>query len=222
MKVTRHVEYLLRQGRKPKELVELGFPKLVVTRVHKKLREEKAALKGKTPEGTPQVESHLELPALSTGETAQMEQQLAPDRGEPQDSMKPIDELRNLQGLVAAARDFGEYKCDTCPYEKDGICTLWTWPSQGEIPRDIGEPVLGENEKSEWHVRPSPFYCALCTASVEGRLDKVESEVSGNPLSGAKYQITCTGCGSKGYIAAAIKCTKCGRITYWGWWPKKE
>jgi hypothetical protein len=222
MKVTEHVEYLLRQGRKPKELVEFGFPKLVVTRVHKKLRKEKAALKGKVPEGTPQVESHLALPAPATGETARMEQQLAPDRSEPRDSMKPVDELRNLQGLVAAARDFGTYKYDTCPYGKDGICPLWTWPSQSEIPRDIGEPVLGENGKSEWHVRPSPFYCALCTASVEGRLDEVESEVSANPLSGAEYQITCKGCGSRGYIAAAIKCTKCGRETYWGWFPKKE
>ena len=222
MKVTDHVERLLRQGRKSKELVELGFPKSVVTRVRRRLRKEKATLGGRVPERMPRVESHLELLAPSTRETAQMEQQLAPDHGEPQDSMKPVDALRNLRGLVAAARDFGEYKCDTCPYEKDGICTLWTWPSQGEIPRDIGEPVLGENGKSEWHVRPSPFYCALCTACVEGRLDGVESEVHANPLSGAEYQITCNGCGSKGWIAVAIKCTKCGRETYWGWFPKKE
>jgi len=222
MKVTRHVEYLLRQGRKPKELVEFGFPKLVVTRVHKKLRKEKAALKGKVPEGTPQIESHLEPPAPSTGEKAQMEQQLASVRGELQDVIKVVSGLHELEGLASAARDFGTYKRETCRYEKDGICTLWTWPSQGEIPRGIGEPILEENEKPEWHVRPSPLYCALCTASVEGRLDEVESEVSANPLSGAKYQITCKACGSKGYIAAAIKCTKCGRETYWGWFPEKE
>lgn len=40
MKVTEQVEHLLRQGRKPKELVELGFPKSVVTRVRRRLREE--------------------------------------------------------------------------------------------------------------------------------------------------------------------------------------
>ncbi len=34
MKVTEHVEQLLRQGHKPKELEELGFPKRVITRVH--------------------------------------------------------------------------------------------------------------------------------------------------------------------------------------------
>ena len=37
MKVTEHVERLLRQGRKPKELIELGFPKSVVTRVRRQM-----------------------------------------------------------------------------------------------------------------------------------------------------------------------------------------
>ena len=41
MKVTEHVEYLLRQGRDSRELVQLGFPKSVVTRVRKRLKEEK-------------------------------------------------------------------------------------------------------------------------------------------------------------------------------------
>ena len=41
MKTTEHVEYLLRQGRKPKELLELGFPKQVITRVRRELREER-------------------------------------------------------------------------------------------------------------------------------------------------------------------------------------
>lgn len=39
MKVTEHVEHLLRQGKKPNELVELGFPRQVVTRVRRRLRE---------------------------------------------------------------------------------------------------------------------------------------------------------------------------------------
>ena len=43
MKVTQHVEHLLRQGRKPKELVELGLPKQVVTRVRRQLTEEEKA-----------------------------------------------------------------------------------------------------------------------------------------------------------------------------------
>lgn len=43
MKVTDHVEHLLREGRNPKELIELGFPKSVVTKVRRRLRQEKAA-----------------------------------------------------------------------------------------------------------------------------------------------------------------------------------
>jgi len=41
MKVTVHIEKLLREGRKPAELVELGFPKAIVTRVRRQLRQGK-------------------------------------------------------------------------------------------------------------------------------------------------------------------------------------
>lgn len=54
MKTIEHIEFLLRQGRKPKELVELGFPKHLVTRVRRRLKEEKAAKDAKThDEGRP-------------------------------------------------------------------------------------------------------------------------------------------------------------------------
>jgi hypothetical protein len=43
MKVTEHVEHLLRQGHKPKELVALGFSKRVVTRARRRLKEERAS-----------------------------------------------------------------------------------------------------------------------------------------------------------------------------------
>ncbi len=51
MKVTEHIEHLLRQGRKPTELMELGFPKSVVTRVRRQLKDEKTGLQPKTPKG---------------------------------------------------------------------------------------------------------------------------------------------------------------------------
>ena len=41
MKVIEHVEHLLRQGQKPKEPVELGFPRPVVSRVRRQLAEGK-------------------------------------------------------------------------------------------------------------------------------------------------------------------------------------
>jgi len=46
MKVTEHIEYLLRQGRKPKELLALGFPKQTVTRVRRQIEQGKTAKKG--------------------------------------------------------------------------------------------------------------------------------------------------------------------------------
>jgi len=52
MKITEHVEHLLRQGRKPKELIELGFPKSVVTRVRRQLREEKPVPRSGTKKGS--------------------------------------------------------------------------------------------------------------------------------------------------------------------------
>jgi len=51
MKVSKHVERLLRQGKKPKELVELGFPKRVVTRVYRQLRE--GSTSGRNPDPDP-------------------------------------------------------------------------------------------------------------------------------------------------------------------------
>jgi len=219
MKTTEHIEYLLRQGRKPKELVELGFPKHLVTRVRRRLRNEKTAPQTKVPQEAGQAENRPEELVESSHELAEMQQKLE----SLESSLRKVDTLAKLLPevavLVAAAQEVGTDKREDCPHEEDGICTMWTWSSREEIPHGIGEPVAAEKEESQWHVRPSPFYCALCTAFIEGRLDDVESEVCGNPLSGAKYQITCKGCGSKGYIAAAIKCTKCGRITYWGWLP---
>jgi len=71
-------------------------------------------------------------------------------------------------------------------------------------------------------IKPSPFYCAMCVIPLEDYIDDLENKLFDDPLSGARYQVTCNACGSKGWIAAAIKCTKCGRETYFGWSPKKE
>ena len=60
MKTIEHVEYLLRQGKKPKELVELGFPKRVVTRVRRQLREEKLVSQSRTKKGSTEVKPFLD------------------------------------------------------------------------------------------------------------------------------------------------------------------
>lgn len=128
---------------------------------------------------------------------------------------------RTPRQKMLAARELGTYRRENCPYQEDGLCTLQIWTSQDQIPKAIGKPVLVEEEKPSWYIKPSYFYCAMCTAFLEDRVADVESEVSGNPLSGAKYQFTCKSCGSKWWIATAVKCTKCGRQTWWGWLPKQ-
>ena len=222
MKVSEHVEHLLRQGRKPKELVELDFPKSVVTRVRRKLRKEKATPRAKVPEATAQAETHVQSLPESPEKMTPVWQKLQSMANDLQRIDSLVKALPGVTVLMTTAQQLGTYRREICPYEKDGLCTLETWSSRDEVPQGRGEPVFVENEKPEWYVKPSPFYCAMCTASLKNRLDDMESEVSGNPLSGAKYQITCKGCGSKGWIATVIKCTKCGRETYWGWFPKKE
>jgi len=202
LKVTKHIEQLLRQGRKPKELIDLGFAKATVTRVYRRVRREKAAVRTKEPEVAPQAKSHL--PTL------------------PESPQKMANDLQKVDNLMAAAQELGTYRCETCPYQKDSVCTLQTWTNQGEIPRGIGEPVAAGNEKPEWYIKPSPFYCAMCTAPLEDHINDVEDQTLDTPLWGARHGITCDCCGSKGWIAIRIKCTKCGRETYWGWWPEKE
>ena len=222
MKAAEHVELLLRKGRRPKELVELGFPKRVVTRVRRKLKKEKAASRKKEVTRTPQTETQLQTPPESPETIATIWQKVQSMANDLRRIDSLIQALSEVTLLMAAARELGTRQHETCSYQKDGLCRLRTWTSQDEIPQGIGEPVRVGDEKPEWYIKPSPFYCALCTVPVEDHIADLEDDLSGDPLSGARDKITCNGCGSKGWIAAAIKCTKCGRETYFGWRPKKE
>jgi hypothetical protein len=76
MKITEHVEQLLRQGRKPKELIELGFPKLVITRVRRRLEEEKRASQPRTEKGKGREESHSQSTVTLHVETAPVQLKL--------------------------------------------------------------------------------------------------------------------------------------------------
>jgi hypothetical protein len=222
VKVTKHIEQLLRQGRKPKELIDLGFAKATVTREYRRLKEEKTTIKAKTPEGTAQAETPLSTLPESPETIAAIWQKVQSMANDLQRIDSLIQALSEVSIMIAATCELGTDRRQNCPYQEDGVCIARGWSGQDDIPQGIGEPVLVGDENTEWYVKPSPFYCAMCTAFLKDRIDDVESEVSGNPLSGARYQITCQSCGSKGYIAAAVKCTKCGHETYWGWRPKGE
>ena len=222
MKVGEHVERLIRQGKKTKELIELGFSKKVITRVRRQLRKEKALLQAKSSAETAQGLSPVQTVAESSDQMAEIWQKLQSMANDLQEVDSLVKSLSEVRLLMAAAQKFGKDRQEMCKHLEDGFCTVETWLSKDEIPEGIGEPVRFDGEKPEWYIKPVPLYCAICIASLEYSVSVLKTKVSNDPLSGVKYQFTCKTCDAKGWIAAAIKCTQCGRETYWGWWPEKE
>ena len=150
MKATDHVEYLLRQGKKPKELLALGFSKSVVTRVSRQLKEEKTALQPKTSKDRAEAKSR---PQASAG--ASME-------------MAPIQQkLESLESQI-----------------------------QGLETRVEGLEALGTD------------------------LEDIQDRLNATPTVGLRHRFKCH-CGAAGFVALHIQCTKCGRESYWGWFPKE-
>ena len=150
MKVTEHVEQLLRQGHKPKELVELGFPKQVVTRVHRKLKDEKT----------------LSQPRASKFKSAAKSTSLS-------------------------------------------------------SPPELGDkaPVLPRVESLESKLQQLGSRVEALEGLVK-RVDDVEARLDGTPALGLKRRFKCS-CGASGFVALSVECTKCGKQSYWGWWPEE-
>jgi len=150
MKVTEHVEHLLRQGRKPKELVELGFSKQVITRVRRRLREEKTASQPRTEKGKGRGKSHYQSRVTPHVETVPVQPKLG--------SLE--SKIQQLESRVEALEALG------------------------------------------------------------AELEDIETSINGTPALGLKHRFKCD-CGASGYVALHIKCTKCGRETWWGWHPEQ-
>jgi adenine-specific DNA methylase len=51
------------------------------------------------------------------------------------------------------------------------------------------------------------------------RLRQIENRLSGSLAIGIRDKFKCN-CGAEGYVAMRVTCTRCGRETWWGWWPK--
>jgi hypothetical protein len=221
MKVTKHIEQLLKRGKKPKELTELGFSKSVVTRVSRRLRKEKVALKAKAVK-TAQAETQLPTPPESPKTIATIWQKVQSMANDLERIDSLIQALSKASVIIIAAQNLGAYRNEECQFHKDGLCRFWMWKTQDEVPQGIGEPTYVNDEDPGWYVKPTPLYCAMCAASLQDRIADLEDKLSDDPLSGARYQFTCNSCGKRGGIAVKIKCTKCGHETYFGWWPKEE
>jgi len=127
----------------------------------------------------------------------------------------PLD----LDILLSAAFDVGRDRLNACDYGEDGLCTLWQWSRPNEIPKNIGEAVpAGEDG---WRIRPSPLYCALCTAYLDCDIqDEVDAAINKVPLHDLRERFKCS-CGTRGMVAVHFKCTNCGKESWWGWWPGK-
>jgi len=222
MKVSNHVRRLLINGHKPKELIQLGFSKTIVTRERRRLKKEKAALRAKASGATAQGVSHLQTEKESSDQTAAVEQELQSTANDLQKTDSLVESVSEVTSLMAVIQKLGKRKYETCEYCEGGLCLQATWTSEDEIPEGIGEPVHVNGENPGWYIKPVPLHCAICTATIEDRIGYLETSVSDNPLSGAKYGFTCEACGAKEQIAAAIMCTKCGGEAYWGWRSKKE
>jgi len=150
MKATQHVEHLLQQGHKPKELIDLGFPKQIITKVRRRLKEKKKALQPKGPKSKAEAESNLRSSLTLPPKTG-------PDK-----------------------------------------------PRRGFL----------EAKVKELEARMEVFE-ALST-----NLENLETRYDGTPGLGLKHRFEC-GCGASGFVAIRIQCTKCGRETWWGWFPKE-
>ncbi len=110
MKVTEHVEHLLRQGRKPKELIELGFPKSVVTRVRRQLREKKATPQTEVLEAATQAQTHVQSLLESPEKVAAVWQKLQSMANDLQRIETLVKPLSGVSVLLATAKQLGTYK----------------------------------------------------------------------------------------------------------------
>lgn len=114
MKVTGHVEHLLRQGQKPSELVELGFPKSVVTRVRRRLREEKGIQRSIVAQGEGEVKGHHSGLAPSPGELAVTQQKLVSLESDLRKVESVIEALKVRLDNTPIAGVKVRFKCTQC------------------------------------------------------------------------------------------------------------
>jgi len=105
MKTTEHVEYLLRQGRKPKELLGLGFSKHIVTRVKRRLKAEKAVKRGRAPRGSSHVEIQPRSSASPEDSAEATQQKLAFLQGEVKELLSRVEQLEVAQAESVSLED---------------------------------------------------------------------------------------------------------------------
>jgi hypothetical protein len=127
-------------------------------------------------------------------------------------------ESQDLIDLIRIAKGIGTQKQNECEcLHEDGRCTYWGWEDQESIPKGIGDPVCPAG--LEWFIKPSILFCAICSSEAMSVACSVKWKLKDTLLVGVRREFKCD-CGAKGFVAVYIKCTKCGKETWRGWWPK--
>lgn len=112
MKVTEHVELLLRQGHKPRELIQLGFSKNVVSRVRRKLKMEKAAEEIKVPAERVREDAHAQWSVSANSDMTQVLQKLESYESCYQELKERVNDLEACLKDTPTLGMRKRFKCD--------------------------------------------------------------------------------------------------------------
>jgi ParB/RepB/Spo0J family partition protein len=127
-------------------------------------------------------------------------------------------QFQDLVALIQVIKEQGTWQLEDCDLlDDDGRCKMWFWDNRESIPEGIGEPVC--LEPSKWVVKPSVLLCGICFERDNHTISSTLDVLWNSPLTLLRKNFECD-CGAKGHVAVHIKCTKCGKDNWRGWWPK--
>jgi ParB/RepB/Spo0J family partition protein len=157
-------------------------------------------------------------PSQSTKEPVSLDAATAVPNSTTAGLLLSASQFQDLTALIQVIKEQGTCQVEDCELrDDDGRCTAWSWDNRGSIPEGIGEPVC--LEPSKWVVKPSVLLCGICSQWALHLISQVLDMLWNSPLTKVREDFKC-GCGAKGEVAVHIKCTKCRKETWWGWWPK--
>ncbi len=215
MKAIEHVKQLLEQGKRRKQLLELGFTNSAITRAKRVLRKEKLTTKSNndSQKGSEIKEKVSALWKKSSGENT--------SAGIPENMREMYELVSPLSLLKTRIDEVGSLRRGDCGYfGEGGICCQRSWEKKEDMPQTIGEPIFSD-EDMVWLIKPHPVMCAFCTATLREHIEYFQDLEKTSPFTDFKNRFQCAECGGKELLAVKVKCTRCGHEDYWGWFPEK-
>lgn len=84
----------------------------------------------------------------------------------------------------------------------------------GQIEKAIADCKANASESE------TSFAMSQEVKNIRVQLAGIMQNLQATPVYGTRNVFKCNQCGSQGLVAITLKCTKCGRDSQWGWWPK--